>query len=278
MKSLYAQWLLNSHGVPSLYLVDFDLPSFLFHIRQNQMNGKSIMPIIINPNSEVEPIFKSKAFWDGLERKLIQTGAKVVVFDTLLDFIDGDYSRAGDLNLSMQRCRNFAVKTDVAIILITHTVKVSWNRENLTLSDVADSRVVTTKSDLVFGFQVNQDISKRTLLRVEMLKNRLGPQLDPPVYRVETPRTHPSGIFDFALTNEEIPAMESPGASAAVQRAIVDLRNLIETQGGKCLVSEAGEYMKHLGHSTKIIRKAKELICTHEKVDNRWFWKLKDGQ
>lgn len=276
MKSLYSQWLLNSQGVPTLYIVDFDLSSFLFHVRQRQMEGQSVIPIILNPNSKVDPSFKSSAFWEGLEKKVFETSAKVVVFDTLLDFVDGDFSRAGDLNFSMQQCRRFAVKMNIAIVLITHTVKISWNHENLTLSDVADSRVVTTKSDLVLGFQVNTDNMQRTLLQVSMLKNRLGPQSEPVVFKVSTPKTHPSGIFEFEATEEKFPSLESRSVSAAVQNAITDLRDFLETKKGKSLVTDAEEYMKYCGHSKKVTRMARERICITKKDGDKWYWELKN--
>lgn len=266
-KSLYIQVILNRAGLAALYLVDFDLSNYLFHVRQKAMSGSSVIPVAIEPNSNLVASFRLPQFWAGLAQKLKETGARVIVFDTLLDFLEGDFNRASDLNISMQRCRDFAAKHNVAVILITHTAKISWNKDELELSDVADSRVITTKCDLVWGFQ-----SDGNLLKMTMLKNRIGPKVDPVVFKIDTPETHPAGIFDFTKTREQFPSRES----AAVEKAALDLTDFL--QAGKQTAADCQSHLESLGHTTKIIRTAREKVCKRPVKDGAgWVWELDSG-
>ncbi|KAA0225155.1 hypothetical protein EDS67_22085 [candidate division KSB1 bacterium] len=272
MKSLMSQWLLNKAGIPSLYVVDFDLSNHAFHVRQNAMQNKCVVPVAVNPDASFDPTFGSERFWQGLGEKVKQHHARVVVFDTVLDFLSGEYNRAGDLNFPLQKCREFAARNNVAEVWITHTKKTAWDRDELTLADVSDSRVLVTKSDLVLLFQTAQSARKpgAFLLKVGMAKNRLGKLSDAITYRVDTPESDALGHFDFIESNETFPRR----MSAAVAGAIVDLEDLL--RDGPRPAKDIEEQMKAKEHSPKIIRSAREEICKKPvKVGDIWFWELK---
>jgi hypothetical protein len=265
-KSLFAQFVLNKFGVKSLYVVDLDLSNYTFHVRQKSMpfGVPAVIPVAINPDSSVVPSFRLPQFWDSLAIKIKETGARVVVFDTVLDFLEGDFNRAGDLNISMQRCRNFAVKQSIGVVAITHTSKISWNKDELELGDVADSRVITTKSDLVFGFQ-----NAKQKLKVIMLKNRIGALVEPVVFKIDTPETNPSGYFDFIETNE---TFELKG-SVLLEKAMFDLKEFL---GGERKPSnDCKNYLRDLGYTEKLIREARQKICRKPVKDgDTWYWEL----
>lgn len=275
MKSLLTQWLLNKAGIPSLYIVDFDLSNHAFHVRQNAMQNRCVIPIAVNPDVGFDPTFGSERFWQGLGEKVKQHQARVVVFDTVLDFLSGEYNRAGDLNMPLQKCREFAAKHNVAQVWITHTKKTAWDHDELTLADVSDSRVLVTKSDLVLLFQTAQSARKpgSLLLKVGMAKNRLGKLADAIIYRVDTPDNDALGQFDFIESKEEFPQR----LSAAVADAIADLEELL--RDGQRPAKDVEEQMKSKGHSSKIIRSAREGICKKpEKIGGAWFWELRETQ
>lgn len=277
-KSLFVQDRLNAYCGRSTYLVDFDLSGAMFWLRQRQMKNRgSVFPIRTNPDGDLLPDFKNREFWRALGRHVECYASSIIVFDTLLDFLEGDFSRGGDLNRPLQYCRDFASRHQVAVVLITHTTKSSWRRDEIVLADVADSRVVTTKADLVLGFQYGKGAHGTNLLRMSMLKFRFGALADPFVYRVETPVTHPAGIFEFVPTSEAFPSIESRGETVAVKSAIDDLTAFL--QDGKRATSEVQEYLRRLGHSPKIVRSAREKICKQPvKEGKSWYWELKDNQ
>lgn len=277
-KSLFIQDRLNSYRDRSTYLVDFDLSGAMFWLRQRQMKNRgSVFPVRMNPNGSLLADFKSREFWRALGRHVERFGSSIVVFDTLLDFLEGDFSRGGDLNRPLQYCRDFASRHQVAVVLITHTTKSSWKRDDIVLADVADSRVVTTKADLVLGFQYGKGAHGVNLLRVSTLKFRFGALADPTVYRVETPATHPEGIFEFVPTSEAFPSIESKGETEAVKSAIDDLTDFLLE--GKRPSSEVQEYLQQQGYTNKIIRCAREKICRKPSKEGKiWFWQLKVDQ
>ena len=277
-KSLFVQDQLNAFDGRSTYLVDFDLSGAMFWLRQQQMKKRgNVIPIRINPNSRLCADFKSREFWHALGRHVERYRSNIVVFDTLLDFLEGDFSRGGDLNRPLQYCRDFASRHQVAVVLITHTTKSSWKRDEIVLADVADSRVVTTKADLVLGFQYGKSAQGANLLRVSTLKFRFGALTDPFVYRVETPATHHAGIFEFIPSNEAFPSIEGKDETDTVKSAISDLTDFL--QEGKQSTSEAQEYLRQQGYTDKIIRTAREKICKKPVKEGKiWFWELKANQ
>lgn len=277
-KSLFVQDRLNSYRARSTYLVDLDLSGAMFWLRQQQMKSRgTVFPVRMNPNGNLLADFKSREFWRALGRHVECYASSIIVFDTLLDFLDGDFSRGGDLNRPLQFCRDFASRHQVAVVLITHTTKSSWRRDEILLADVADSRVVTTKADLVLGFQYGKGAYGTSLLRVSMLKFRFGALADPVVYRVETPVTHPAGIFEFVPTSEAFPSIENKDVTEAAKSAISDLTDFL--QDGKRPASEVQEYLRQQGHSLKIIRSAREKICKQPVKEGKfWYWELKDKQ
>lgn len=277
-KSLFVQDRLNAYHGRSTYLVDFDLSGAMFWLRQQQMKKRgNVIPIRINPNSSLFADFKSREFWCALARYIECYGSSIVVFDTLLDFLEGDFSRGGDLNRPLQYCRDFASRHQVAVVLITHTTKSSWKRDEIVLADVADSRVVTTKADLVLGFQYGKGAHGLNLLRVSTLKFRFGALTDPVVYRVETPASHPAGIFEFVPSNEAFPSIEGKHETEAVKSAIDDLTDFL--QEVKRSSSDAQEYLLQQGYTDKIIRSAREKICKKPVKEGKiWFWELKAKQ
>ncbi|NUO79352.1 AAA family ATPase [candidate division KSB1 bacterium] len=269
MKSLYTQWRLNKSGIKSLYLVNLDMSSDLFFERQQLMPSRSIVAIEINPDSKVQANFSQDLFWSSLAKKVEEHQAKVVVFDTLLDFVRGDYNQASDLSIPLQRCRDFAQKKNIALILLTHTNKASWRREESWLSDVSDSRMVITKSDLILLFQLEKSQNGEQFFQIVTHKNRMQKPAEPAVYEVKFEEHEEHQSVDYIKACRA----KLPG-SPAVQAACNDLASILEK--GRMSASEVKKIMEEQGHTEKITRKAREQICKKPlNEDNEWFWELK---
>jgi hypothetical protein len=104
------------------------------------------------------------------------------------------------------------------------------------------------------------------------LKSRIGPKSAAVVFRIDTPKTHPQGLFDFVVTDEKFPSKES----SAVDNAVADLENLLRE--GPRSVKEVTGLLSDLKYTEKIIRQARERVTDTKRVHNAWYWELKSSR
>lgn len=225
-KSLYLQHILNRSGFPSLYIVNLDHDSWTFYHRQQYMAGNAVLPIELNPDGDVVADLKSEKFWRALEMTVRFHHARVVVFDTILDFVEGNYNQAGEMNKPLQRLRRFARANNVAVILVTHLSKKTGEKDDITLLDFADSRIFATKADLALAFQFREKPdTARWFLRIINVKNRYGKKGTKTVYRFYSPDDTPQKTYLFERTEEEFPKPPGEGSREVHDDGVLEILN-----------------------------------------------------
>lgn len=135
-------------------------------------------------DDNLNPMVSDRDFINSLITTLKENQTDAVVFDTLRDYYDGDSSQTEIANKAMSVFKNIAENANVAVILITHTRKSATTRNELSIEDVADSRIFTTKADFVFGLQSEYKDDESSLIQVVNLKTRSSRPLKKFRYRV----------------------------------------------------------------------------------------------
>lgn len=104
--------------------------------------------------------------------------ADVIVFDTIADFHNGNLYDPKDVNETMQAFRSLAVQANVGVVLITHTRKGSKIKTRYDIEDISDSRIFTTKADMVFELKSEYQNDSYNLIELQCLKSRSSKPLE----------------------------------------------------------------------------------------------------
>jgi DNA-binding NarL/FixJ family response regulator len=121
-------------------------------VRRSHKIGKNDGLYIVSLPQEVECIATNLDFMTQLTAGIIEHKFDVVIFDTIADFHKGSLNEADQANKTMSAFNKLAVETNAAVVLITHLSKSSSKRPQVSIEDIADSRVFGTKCD--FGYVV----------------------------------------------------------------------------------------------------------------------------
>lgn len=110
-------------------------------------------------------------------------GVDSIIFDTIADFHEGDLFNPTEAVRTMKRFRELADKSDLAVILITHSKKGTINNKRYSSEDISDSRIFVSKSDLAFAIKVDPETDD--LYELQNPKNRMGMKIKPIRYEVK---------------------------------------------------------------------------------------------
>lgn len=77
------------------------------------------------------------------------------------------------MNETMMAFRNLAERLNCAVILITHVTKGSNERIKYHIENISDSRIIGTKSDMVFAIKSEYRNDKTNLIELQNLKFRI---------------------------------------------------------------------------------------------------------
>jgi len=185
-KSLLIQYLLQirdnkilptSRGGKAIYITgaDTSMPELS---RRSRVIGENRGIGALELPENVLPFICDQSFFSSLREKLIAENADVVVFDTLADFHNGNLYEPKYANETMQAFRSLAVQANVAVVLITHTRKGSKIKVRYDIEDISDSRIFTTKADIVFGLKSEYQNDSYNLIELQCLKSRSSKPLE----------------------------------------------------------------------------------------------------
>ncbi|OAN61759.1 hypothetical protein A8B79_04860 [Balneola sp. EhC07] len=180
-KSLFTQYLLqkrsnelfnvNRDGV-CIYITGADTTSQEVVRRSHGIHNRSSVLIQEIPKEAV-PYIADNKFYFSLVDHLSGVEVDTIVFDTIADFHFGNLYDPVEMNETMMAFRNLAERLNCAVILITHVTKGSNERIKYHIENISDSRIIGTKSDMVFAIKSEYRNDKTNLIELQNLKFRI---------------------------------------------------------------------------------------------------------
>lgn len=232
-KSLFVQYLLQRRDkqtlVPALpgitlYLVGMDTGEDEVVRRAHKIRGDGLRTIELVDDAEYVPFMSEPAFVNDLVTALRDAGADSLVIDTLADVHGADLNDAALANHTMTAMRQVAERAHVAVIVITHTRKSGQGKPQLSVSDIADSRVFASKADTVIGLMGESLPGGGSVFEVQILKSRLGAAAPPLRLEVQEKDGRIDLVASTALFSHE---QEAEAKHASQQARVAEVRRLV---------------------------------------------------
>jgi len=151
----------------------------------------------------------------------------VLILDTIGDYHEGNTYESELVNKSMSAIRRFVKKTNVGVILITHTRKGSKVKIDYDVEDIADSRVFTSKSDFVFGIKSEYQNDGTNLIEIQYLKGR-APEAFPRI-RAEIFYSKINGSVIQRTTRPFRSELDASNKQSQIQTRFIEVKRLKES-------------------------------------------------
>jgi len=203
---------------------------------------------------------------DRIEKAIIDSGAKLFVFDPLQAFIgDADMNRAGDIRALMLKLTSVADKTGCAVVLVGHMNKGTSGKgiyRGLGSIDIA----AAARSVLLIGrIKGNSDIRA-----VVHIKSNLAPEGESLAF--ELSKQNGFKWFDeYDITQEELLCDAGTTDDSKLGEAIKVLSMLLYDKN--MLATNIFEECKNAGIGVRTLKTAKNILGIKSiRHDGKWYW------
>ncbi len=213
-----------------------------------------------------------------LER-LTEHKASLLILDPLTAYLGGvDSHKNAEVRAFLAPLSDFAEKTEMAVVCVSHLNKSSGNQAVLRVSGsmafVAAARAVYVVTE------DPHDDSRRLFLP---LKNNLGPDQGGLAFRIESKEPEPNVVTSAVAWEPEAINLSVNEAlelvDAEERSAVDDAKEFLETLliDGPCTVSKIEEEAKNAAHAWATVRRAKRSLGLESKkqgLQGPWVWQL----
>lgn len=209
---------------------------------------------------------------ERLEQALIKTDAKLLILDPIQAYLGGgiDMNRANEARDMTKKLGLLAEKYQCAIVLIGHMNKAAGNKAAYRGMGSIDFFAVARSVLLVGRIEGQADVRA-----VVQIKNNLAAFGHPKAFSLSENGFHWLGDYD--ITADEVLGGTAPKANK-LEQAKQLLRKLAETNK-TMQSSEIFELAEAEGISKRTLENAKkELNIKAKKINNSWYWELKNIQ
>ncbi len=217
----------------------------------------------------------------AIEWRVMDRGAHLLIVDPLTSFADSDTNKTADMRRLLDGLAQLAIRTDIAILLITHLNKRSDARKSMQM--IAGSHVIVAAVRVVLATARDPNDKQRRL--VLPIKLNIGPDGGGFAFRIE-PRPHSvcgevAGIIWEANRVADISADDAlidstPRAQAAVEKTaeVCDwLRNLLGNGPIEArIVWEKAKEKRYSERRVKQAQKAIKAACGAMGYQGKWHW------
>ncbi len=206
---------------------------------------------------------------------------KLIVFDPLTDYIDGDHNSGGEVRAAVMPLVKLAQERKVAVLAVCHQTK---KNELGAVLRIAGSTAFSQIARLIIavGEDPEDDTETFDRRRVAIVaKGNYGGEHTGQAYRLKRPDGDPDGVFlewiggEVVMRADELVRKPSGGAAHKEKRsnAVDHLRRILTA--GEVLASEASAEMEVAGFNRRQIDAAiKSLGVVKRKDRNAWHWGL----
>ena len=209
---------------------------------------------------------------DRIEEAIINTGAKMTVFDPIQAFLGKiDMNRANDVRPLMKRLAVIAEKTGCAIILVGHMNKSSGGKGIYRSLGSIDFPAAARSSLLVGKVGDNENIRA-----IAHIKTNLG-KLGKPIALERTESGAFRWIDDYEINAAELLGDAEPADDGKIGAAIKLLIEML--QDGQRLAVELMEECNRAGISARTVHSAKTILSIKSvKSQGKWYWAAADSE
>jgi hypothetical protein len=211
--------------------------------------------------------------------KLTDHKASLLILDPLTAYLGGvDSHNNAEVRAFLAPLSDFAERTEMAIVCVSHLNKSSGNQAVLRVSGsmafVAAARAVYVVTE------DPHDDSRRLFLP---LKNNLGPDQGGLAFRIESKEPEPNVVTSAVAWEPEAINLSVNEAlelvDAEERSAVDDAKEFLETLliDGPCTVSKIEEEAKNAAHAWATVRRAKRSLGLESKkqgLQGPWVWQL----